>query len=271
MRIPKTIYSVRGNVLFVGGLTLFVYLFATFFRPDYWMVEGICLPVCCGIILAVTAISRAIMLLTTHTARIRESDYLIWQAGEVAATALFCDLFLSLHLHTGYLEKLPTILMVYYPVALFPYAFYWLLEERKDRDQRIAEAQKTILRLRQAGERNSKEIIRFVDEKGAVKLMMGIDRVVCVEGDGNYVNILYETNGTLTRYNLRNTMKAIDGLSYNLVRCHRGYYINLKKIKLLRKAPDGIYAEMDADGVKEIPVSKNYAADVIGRFSDSER
>lgn len=267
MRVPKTIYSVRGNLLFVGGLVLYVYLFATFFRPDYWMVEGLCRPICCAIILVTTALSRTLLLLTTHTARIRESDYLIWQAGEVTMAALGCNLFLSLYLNIGYIENLPITMLVYFTVALSPYAFYWLLAERMDRDQRIAEAQKTIVRLRQAEERNGNEIIRFADEKGTVRLMVSTERVVCVEGDGNYVNILYETNGKLTRYNLRNTMKALEGLNYNLVRCHRGYYINLKRIKLLRKAPDGIYAEMDAEGVKEIPVSKNYAADVIGRFA----
>ena len=286
MKIPKTIYSVKSNILFIGGLVAFVIFFTFVYKPNYGLSESLiygdkvisllwyshqatCLPICGAIILMVTAISRTLLLITTHTARIHEKEYLAWQFGEVTATALFCELFLSLYLHISYLKYLPIILLIYISVAIFPYAFYWLLVERIDRDMRIAEAQRTILRLRQAGERNANDILRFTDEKGTVRLIVSIDRVVYVEADGNYVNILYENNGKLTRYTLRNTLKAIEGLNDNLVRCHRSYYLNLKNIKLLRKAPDGIYAEMNAEGVQDIPISKSYAANVIDRFTET--
>ncbi len=292
MKIPKTIYSIKSNIMFIAGLVVFVMFFAIIYTPDYGLGEestslsdmgasdaaiqlwyqhqALCLPICCAIILVTTALSRTILLLTTHTARIREGDYLLWQMGEVAATALFIDLFLSLYLHQSYLGHLPLVLLIYLSVAFYPYAFYWLLVERMDRDLRIAEAQRTIVRLRQHDTEDDKGMLRFVDEKGTVKLVVSSEHVISIEAAGNYVTILYVTGSRLMRYSLRNTLKGIEELCAggSLVRCHRSYYLNLNKVKLLRKAPDGIYAEIDQEGVDDIPVSKTYAADVMQRFAE---
>lgn len=292
MKIPKTLYSLKINIMFVASLVLFVLFFAIIYTPSYgageevtsvsdlsqdeplvtlwYSHQGLCLPICCAIILVVTALSRAILLLTTHTARIREGDYLIWQLGEVAATALFLDLFLSLYLHGSYFAYLPIVMIIYISVVIYPYAFYWLLVERMDRDLRIAEAQRTIVHLRQRDSGDDKGMLRFVDDKGNVKLVVSSDHVICIEAAGNYVTILYVTGSRLMRYSLRNTLKGIEELCAggSLVRCHRSYYINLNKVKILRKSSDGIYAEIDHEGVDDIPVSKSYAADVMQRFAE---
>ncbi|MBQ8704396.1 MAG: LytTR family transcriptional regulator [Bacteroidales bacterium] len=292
MKIPKTIYSLRSNIMFVAGLTLFVMFFTIIYTPNYGISEeatslsdmgemgtvillwyrhqALCLPVTCAIILGVTALSRTLLLLLTRTARLGEGEYLLWQLGEVIATALFIHLFLSLHLHLGYLENLPLVLLVYVSVAIYPYTFYWLLSERMDRDIRIAEAQRTIVRLRQGQEKADKNILRFADDKATVRLVVSSDMVVSIEGAGNYVTILYIGGNRLMRYSLRNTLKGIENLCSGgpLVRCHRSYYINLDKVKLLRKTADGLYAEMDCEGVDDIPVSKSYAAEVTQRFAE---
>lgn len=280
MRIPKTIYSIKSNIMFVVGLALFVMLFAIIYTPSYNMSdstairqwynhEGLCLPICCAIILVATALSRFLLLFYTHTSRIREGEYLLWQVCEVAVAGLFCTLFLSLYQDISFFSLLPTVLLIYISIAVFPYAFYWLLSERIDRDQRIANAQRTILALRQGDDHEDKNTIRFVDDKGNVKLIVSTDRVITIESAGNYVNILYENNNKLTRYSLRNTLKGIEEIcdSHSLVRCHRSYFINLHKVKLLRKESDGVYAEIDVEGVNDIPVSKSYASDVMQRFS----
>lgn len=278
--------------MFIAGLVLFVLFFAITYTPNYGLSEeatsisdmgegntvvmlwyhhqGLCLPICCAIIMVVTTLSRTILLLTTHTARIHEREYLLWQVGEVAATTLFLNLFLSLYFHQGYFEYLPMVVLIYLSVAVYPYAFYWLLVERIDRDMRIAEAQRTIVRLRQGDERESRNVLQFVDDKGTVKLVVGTDNVISIEAAGNYVTIFYLTGNRLMRYSLRNTLKGIEELCSGgpLVRCHRSYFINLNKVKLLRKASDGIYAEIDCEGVNDIPVSKSYSAEVTRRFTE---
>lgn len=291
MKIPKTVYTIKSNIMFVAGLVLFVLFFAITYTPNFGLADnatglgdmaggnaaillwyrhkGMCLPISCAIVLAVTTLSRTVLLLTTRTARIRENEYFLWQLGEVTVCALFINLFLSLYLHLGYLENLPIVLLVYLSVAIYPYAFYWLLVERVDRDLRIAEAQRTIVRLRQS-EHEEKDIVRFADDKGTVRLVVGTGNIVSIEAAGNYVTILYWGGSRLMRYSLRNTLKGIEGLcdGTTLVRCHRSYYINIDKVKLLRKDPDGLYAEINYDGIDDIPVSKSYAAEVTQRFAN---
>lgn len=292
MKIPKTIYNLKSNIMFVGGLVLFVLFFAIIYTPNYGFSEeatslsdmgeghtaimlwyshqALCLPISCAIVLTVTALSRVILLLTTRTARIREGDYLLWQFGEVAATALFIDLFLSLYLHLGYFEYLPLVLLIYISVAIFPYTFYWLLVERIDRDLRIAEAQRTIVHLRQSHEQEERNILRFSDDKGTLKLVLRSENVISIEGAGNYVTILYINGSRLMRYSLRNTLKGIEQICAGgpLVRCHRSFFLNLDKVKLLRKASDGIYAEIDHEGASDVPVSKSYAKEVMQLFAE---
>lgn len=278
--------------MFVAGLALFVMFFTIIYTPNYGISEeatslsdmgevgavvmlwyrhqALCLPVTCAIILGVTALSRTLLLLFTRTARLGEQEYLLWQVGEVIATVLFIDLFLSLHLHLGYFENMLPVLLIYISVAIYPYAFYWLLLERMDRDIRIAEAQRTIVQLRQGKENGDKSILRFADDKATVRLVVSSDMVVSIEGAGNYVTILYIGGNRLMRYSLRNTLKGIESLCTGgpLVRCHRSYYINLDKVKLLRKTADGLYAEMEYEGIDDIPVSKSYAAEVMQRFAE---
>lgn len=285
MKIPKSIYTIKSNAIFVVGLALFAMLFALIYAPtytlnptvknmdalaDWYSHQNLCLPVCCAIILVSTAMSRFLLLSTSHRGRLSEGEFLLWQMCEVVVTGLFGTLFLSLYLQRGFLALLSTVLLVYISIAIFPYAIYWLLMERMDRDQRLSTARHAIMALRRSSNREDEAALRFSDEKGNVKLVVCIDSIIAIESAGNYVNILYETGGKLLRYSLRNTLKGVEELcrNHSLVRCHRSYFINLHKVKLLRKENDGIYAEIDHEGVGDIPVSKSYAADVMQRFSE---
>lgn len=280
MKIPKTIYSVKGNIMFMVGLVLFVMLFMIVYTPGYSMTgggigrwyeeEGLCLPVCSAIVLATTAVSRFVLLVGRRASRLGEGEYLVWQFCEVSLAGVFCTLFLSLYLGLPFFGLLPSVLLIYISIAVFPYAFYWLLAERLDRDVRLATAQRTIMSLRQGAAEGDGDTIRFVDEKGSVKLIVSADRVIMIESAGNYVTILYENNQRLMRYSLRNTLKGIEEVceGHSLVRCHRSYFVNLRRVKLLRRGSDGVYAEMDCEGVEDVPVSKSYAAEVMQRFTN---
>lgn len=287
MKIPRIVYHTKSTVMFVVSLVLFVLFFAITYTPGYGLEagdggetvrfaslwyshQGLCLPVCCAIILVTTALSRTIMLLATRKARLREGEYLLWQFAEVVVTALFCNLFLSLYMHYNYFVLIPIVTLIYISVAIYPYTVYWLLAERLDRDLRIAEAQRTILSLRQRHDDDSDSTIRFADDKGSVKLVVSTERVLSIESSGNYITILYENAGRVVRYSLRNTMKGVEELcdQHRLVRCHRSWFVNLSRVRLLRKDPDGLYAEMDAEGVPDIPVSKSYASAVTERFAE---
>ena len=68
---------------------------------------------------------------------------------------------------------------------------------------------------------------------------------------------------------LHNSLRSIAETfaSQGMVRCHRGYLVNLANVKYLRKEKDGLVLEI-AYCDRLIPVSKTYAQDVVQQFAN---
>ena len=282
MTLPELHYSVKSNLIFCLAVPLFVMLFVVLYTPtfglngqDGWLTDwsrhaGFCLPIICSIILGVLIASRSILCFALVRHTLSKREFLVWQAIEFLVCCLFCDLFLSLYLHTNYFATLTRIIIVGLGLVIFPYVFYWAAMELLDHNIRLREANGIINELRKGSERNEVGAIRFADEKGNVKLVVGAERVISIESAGNYVTILYDNDGKLVRYSLRNTLKSIEEIckANGLVRCHRSFFVNLNKIKIIRRTQDGIFAEIDRSGVEDIPVSKTYAHELMRLFSE---
>jgi hypothetical protein len=282
MTLSEPYYSVKSNLIFCLSIPIYVMLFMVLYSPtfginghDGWLSDwnqhaGLCLPIICAIILGVLLASRSILCFALVRHTLSKREFLVWQAVEFLVCCLFCDLFLSLYLHADYFVTLTRIIIVGLELVIFPYVIYWAAMELLDHSIRLREANDIIAELRKGTERNEAGAIRFADEKGNVKLVVGAERVISIESAGNYVTILYDNDGKLVRYSLRNTLKSIEDIcrANGLVRCHRSFFVNLSKIKIIRRTPDGIYAEIDRSGVEDIPVSKTYAAELMRLFSE---
>ena len=222
------------------------------------------------IVLAVTAISRVILVLIYRHRTMTEVEYMLWQVCEWLAICLFSDLFLCLMFPPSFLELLPKVLLVGIALMVFPYLLFNSFLARRSLQQIVHELRQLVedLKSKSAEEKDS-ERVEFVDEKGVIRLVTSQHAIVYIEAAGNYVDILYEDRGKLTHFALRNTLKGIEALcvEHNLLRCHRSYFINLDKIKLLRRDANGLFAEMNVDGVGDLPVSKNYANEITSAFS----
>ena len=282
MTLSELHYSVKPNIIFCLAVPLFVMLFVVLYNPTFdingqerWLADwkthaGLCLPIICAIILGVLLASRSILCFALVRHTLSKLEFLVWQAVEFLVCCLFCDLFLSLYLHADYFTTLTRIIIVGLELVIFPYLFYWMAVELVDRTTHLREASDTIAELRKGYERNEAGAIRFADEKGNVKLVVGAERVISIESAGNYVTILYDNDGKLVRYSLRNTLKSIEEIckANGLVRCHRSFFVNLNKIKIIRRNAEGIFAEIDHSGVDDIPISKTYAPELMRLFSE---
>ena len=282
MHLSELYYSVKSNLLFCISVPLFVMFFVVLYNPTFgingqegWLSDwnsyaGLCLPVICAIILGVLLASRSILCFALVRHTLSKREFLVWQAVEFLICCLFCDLFLSLYLHADYFTTLTRIIVVGLGLVIFPYLFYWIIMELIDHSHRLRDANNIIAELRKGYERNEAGAIRFADEKGNVKLVVGAERVISIESAGNYVTILYDNDGKLVRYSLRNTLKSIEEIckANGLVRCHRSFFVNLNKIKIIRRNAEGIFAEIDHSGVDDIPVSKTYAPELMRLFSE---
>lgn len=291
-KIPRHVYLLKNNAIFIIFMVVWVLIVATVYTPSFGIipidsVSGIspsvllvwyqyssfCLPIICAILFVVLVISRSMMWGVTRTNRMSGLEYSVWQVAELIVVCLFEDLFLSLYFNQPYFALLPHVLLIALLVLAPPYAFYWLHSELRSREAALLDAEQVIADLRSGLNRSAQgsSQIKFVDEKGNVKLIVSSDLVYTIEAAGNYVTILYENNGRLTRFALRNTLKGIEDLCipFKIVRCHRSWFVNLSKVRLLRHDPEGVFAEIANDDIPDIPVSKNYSSSVIQRLSES--
>ena len=113
------------------------------------------------------------------------------------------------------------------------------------------------------------DIINIADNKGVLKLSVKLDNLYYIKAEDNYTIVYYSRNGMLNRYMIRCKMQTIEDTFRDtpLMRCHRTYVVNTKKIKVLRHESDGFYIDFDFEGIDPIPVSKTYSEAVVKRFS----
>ena len=92
--------------------------------------------------------------------------------------------------------------------------------------------------------------------------------VLYVEAADNYANIHYINEGKEDCFILHNSLKEMERAysDSGLLRCHRGYMVNVENVKLMRKENNIIQLEIN-EVQKPIPVSKSYEKEFMRRFS----
>lgn len=280
---PNSIKRFANHLVYIIGIPVFAMLFAILYGPTFnqepavvqlWTDDTpLCIPIVCAIIFGVLLISRIILCSVAKHTAVSQFQYLCWQIVEFIVASLFCAMFLSLHFERIFFDLLPIVLLYGALILVMPYFGLWQWVLAKDRDHRLQEAEKSVEELKQGHNKLETGSIKFCDERGSVKLVVAADRIIYLESAGNYVNVVYANNGSVVRFALRNSLKGVEDscLSSGLLRCHRSFFINLRKVKLLRKDGDALYAEIDYPGVDRIPVSKSYAGEVMRYFSSQTK
>ena len=150
-------------------------------------------------------------------------------------------------------------------LLFIPYLISWLyfsLEEKKFQLNEILKHKKR--------PRIDDGLVHFLDDKKVLRLSLRLDDLLYVQSADNYVYIYYINNkGELAKFLLRSTLKSIEETfeSFGLIRCHRFYVVNSKKVSLLRKTKEGLVLELATDIACEIPVSKTYLSKVAEFFT----
>ena len=236
--------------------------------------------------------SRSIMYLLRNKVILDVKKYLIWVGVELVILSIFYNFFACNYddkASESYFMQFPRTFMYVSLILLVPYTISWLymaLKEKREVEndpirEQTHEAQNEEIKsdmaksisetelLQKEQEQQRHNIVNFYDEKGQLKLSVDIDNLLYIESADNYVNIYYSNKGKFSRFMLRATLKSIEDTfaDCDLVRCHRSYVVNFKKVKVLRKEKTGLYLDLDFENSPEIPVSKTYAEPVISLFS----
>ena len=120
--------------------------------------------------------------------------------------------------------------------------------------------------------REEKKITLF-DSAGALRLSVKSSNLYYIESDDNYVKVWYtDSLGEMKQYMLRCRLKTVEEsfTDSDLVRCHRKYIINIRKVRVLCSGKDGYSVELESDSTPTIPVSKTYEQAVLARFNSRQ-
>jgi len=237
-------------------LPVFFFAFMLIYRPfdamDFFGHEwfGVHVTIISCIILVSVILTR--LLYYFLPLKLTYTLYAFWCLAEIIFVSFFAALYIWLVLHRPmpYLDALALSFQYISLSMVIPYTILALsmrIREFNDKSQESMDS--------------ASQRIRFYDQKHNLKIVLNSESVLYIEADVNYVNIYYLENGKVRSYMLRNSMKAIDEIcqDHGLLRCQRSFYVNPQHVKVLRKEKDGVvYAELDANDVRHIPVTKRY-------------
>ncbi len=259
--IGRIFFRMPVIVMFFTVVPLFYFLFVLAYRPFDMEVFLACgagryslnLIVSTLIVLGVMVLSRMLMYILRNKLELTWPLYILWCVVE----AVLCGLFLSIPMGIGWAGVKPyfTVMLqcalymagiLVYPLSVISMAV----------QMRVLGARKPLVT-----EAEEKTLIRFLDDGGRLKLVVSAPSVLYVEAEENYVHIFHLDGGRVKDFELRSSMRALEDLlaRHGLVRCHRSYFVNPSHVQLLKKDPAGYAsAQLDRDGLRDIPVSKKY-------------
>lgn len=252
--VPQLLYVIVLPIFFLTFMLVYrPFGISDFLGPEWF---GVHLTIISCIVLMSAVISR--LLYFFLPLKMNYGLYMFWCLSEILFASFFVALYIWLVRDKPmlYFEILMTSFKFLFFTLVIPYIVLSLalvIHEYHTKTGLSADA--AIQRM------------RFYDNLHNLKIVLVPQAVLYISADENYVTIFYLENGKVREYVLRSSMKSLEELCQDngLVRCHRSFYINPAHIKVLRKDRDGImYAELDADDVRHIPVSKTY----YGRLSD---
>lgn len=246
--VPQLLHMIVLPIFFFTFMLLHRPLGVNVFLGAEWF--GVHLTIMSCIIFLSIAIMR--LLYYFIPMRMNYTLYAFWCLAEVIFSSFFVALYLWLVLGKQmlYFEYFTTSFRYLSLSLVFPYVILALsLRLYEYHTKALNPDEVSVTRM------------RFYDSQHNLKIVLIPSAVLYISAEENYVNIYYLENDKVRQYNLRSSMKAIDELCQDngMMRCHRSFYINPIHVKVLRRDKDGImYAELDADDVRHIPVSKKY-------------
>ncbi|MBO4742777.1 MAG: LytTR family transcriptional regulator [Bacteroidales bacterium] len=207
--------------------------------------------------------------------------FILWAAGEIVLISLIYSFFTVEGIKYGIITpehssfgRIFLGALAYSFMSLgVPYviAALYLMVEEKDNTIRLMSYSDVVsdTPITQSDESR----ITLFDNSGALKFSVNPDSLYFIESDDNYIQAWYsDSSGQMRKYMLRCRLKTVEESfsGSDLVRCHRKYIINIRKVRVLTSSKDGYTVQLDNDTTPEIPVSKTYEQAVLARFNSRQ-
>ncbi len=271
--IPQYLLTKRSLTIMVTSAAAFAFLFIIIYKPfnvEHWAEVSRFVFIACvlGIVLlgmSIAAISRIIMCYYAKQRFITYLKYVVWSFIELVLMSVaftICSTLTGVQLDIA--EAFEKSLLNTSLILLIPYIVCITALTLQDRNERLRQIEDDYDKAMQQ-RADVRGIISFYDERGELQLSVTKDNLLYIESADNYINIWYMKGNQPKKLMLRNTLKRTAELlaDTQVMRCHRGFMVNMEQVKVLRREKDNFYLELGIEGVKDIPVSKTYGDAVM--------
>ena len=270
--IPTYIYDKQHIVQLILWTAFFALVFINIYKPfsssswydisEFKFFVFSSLIILTGVLVVV--LSRIIMFHWGKRHTISNGSYAIWILLEIFFMSLFYTIYtLVLNPERDYMDVFENSTINTSLVLLLPYSVLHFYFSYKDKERRLLllEEHQEELVARQS-------VFTFYDEKHELRLSVKRSELLYMESADNYVCIWYLIKGQLTKFLLRNSLKAMEEhfVDTNVLRCHRSYMVNFDQVKVIRREKEGIFLELGIERVPDIPISKTYSEKVMRWF-----
>ncbi len=276
--IPKFMTEPKSIILFLASVLLFAILFIVVYQPLGYMRSGITstawnkhiyttIQVFSGFLILVA--SRLIFYKVEKRTRFTVWGAVLWILGELVVIAMTLSVIAMLINEDNnllYIDLLQRVSFSIFLILIVPYIITVMMLLLRDRGKQIEKLNDIIDRQQSELPAQNENLI-FYDRGGKLAFSTKRVNVMYIEAADNYCNIHYMNEDKEETFILHNSMKNIDKSDEykGLLRCHRGYMVNIDNVKLLRKGNGGLVLEL-TQGVRSIPVSKTYTDNVVKYF-----
>ena len=270
--IPTYIYDKQHIVQLILWTAFFALVFINIYKPfsssswydisEFKFFVFSSLIILTGVLVVV--LSRIIMFHWGKQHTISVGNYSIWILLEIFFMSLFYTIYtLVLNPEREYMDVFETSTINTSLVLLLPYSVLHFYFSYKDKERRLL-----LLEEHQEEMVARQSVFSFYDEKQELRLSVKRSELLYLESADNYVCIWYLSKGQLTKFLLRNSLKAMEEsfADTNVLRCHRSYMVNFEQVKVIRREKEGIFLELGIERVPDIPISKTYSEKVMRWF-----
>lgn len=262
-------HTKKARIYHIINLFIFTTLFLTIYNPFSIIASDkrgflSVLIMSCVVALVFTIIATITMLINWKRIsrdQFKVYHFILMAFANLSLSAIFYvvdDFTLYNYLKT--IIFLCGVILVPYLIATLVSVIAFLLKE-------LFAKRKENQEIKQHEEASNTDLIPFVGEYGNVEFYLYKENILYIEANDNYVNI-YSNSGEKTTCNiLRSSMKSIETqLSpMGIIRCHRSYIVNTKKIVFAKKEKGKIYLEL-SNCAFLVPVSSSFVPEVEKYF-----
>jgi hypothetical protein len=261
--IPDFFITKNNTVLQVLFASVFAYIFINIYRPfgsrDWFNVSWWQFSFYSGLLvisgMLIVLISRMLLMFLIRKRRpITIRYYVLMVAGEILFMAVmyaFLEKYV-MHDSRNFIFLLYLALQNTALILLIPYVISLLFFAWKEKSVSFNNLLDQI--------RYTNNFISFRDEKGILRISIKTEDLLYLESSDNYISVKHLQNKQLKSVLIRTTLKNIEKQFENsiLLRCHRSFMVNIKKVNMVKKDGNNMKLLMDSPYNKIIPVSRGY-------------